>query len=229
MWPLAFYLMSVSVASCPLKDESQQLAGLCYQWQEILLSRSKSRQGDRQSSWKGYSTEWGISCLNKLPSTLVPNVPAKCFLRGRSLWPACDLVLVSMVRGSKAEPDLLHVWEITTENSDCRRQRLFPSHLGLSQAPPCKKRPSNLNPYYLMSITREPTAQLCCPSSLGHNQWKSVSSGTAVTLQGHIMGCREWLSRDVLSVMKPALGKSCWWQLWSQVWLTRHKSTSVCH
>lgn len=136
MWPLAFYLMSVSVASCPLKDESQQLAGLCYQWQQILLSRSKSREGDRQSSWKGYSTEWGISCLNKLPSTPVPNIPAKCFLRSRSLWPACDLVLVSMVRGSKAEPDLLHVWEITMENSDCRRQWFFPSHLGLSQAPP---------------------------------------------------------------------------------------------
>lgn len=166
MWPLAFYLMSVTVARCPLKDESRQLAGLCYQWQQILLSCSKSREGDRQSSWKGYTTEWGISCLHKLLSTPVPKVPAKCFLRSRHLWPACDLVLVSMVRGSKGEPDLLHVWEITTENSDCRRQWCFPSHLGL--------RPSNLNPYYLMPTTQEPTAQLCsllfCPSSLGYNQ-----------------------------------------------------------
>lgn len=191
MWPLAFHLMSVSVASCPLKDESRQLAGLCYQWQQILLSCSKSREGDRQSSWKGYSTEWGISCLNKLPSTPVLNIQAKCFLRGRSLWPACDLVLISMVSGSKARPDLLHVLEITTKNSDCRRQWCFPSHLGLSQPPPREKRPSNLNPHYLMSTTREPTAQLCsqlcCPSSLGHNRWKSMSSETAiaVSLQGH--------------------------------------------
>lgn len=195
MWPLAFYLKSVSVASCPLKDESRQFAGLCYQWQQILLSCSKSREGDRQSSWKGYSTEWRISCLNKLPSTLVPKIPAKCYLRGRSLWPACDLVLVSMVRGSKAEPDLLHVWEITTGNSDCRRQWFIPCHLGLSQALPCEKRPSNLNPHYLMSTTREPTAQpcsqLCCPPSLGYNQWKSLSSGTAVSLQDITWACPE--------------------------------------
>lgn len=121
------------------------------------------------------------------------------------------------------------------ENSDCRRQWFFPSHLGLSQPPPCEKRPSNLNPHYLMSTTREPTvqlcSQLCCPSSLGHNRWKSMSSVTAVSLQGQIMGCREWLSHDIFQVMNPALGNlktvdgSCEGRY---EWLTRHKSTSVC-
>lgn len=140
----------------------------------------------------------------------LPHRCPTCFLRSRSLWPACDLVLVSMVRGSKAEPELLHVWEITTENSDCRRQWFFPSHVGLNQPPPSEKNPNNVNPHYLMSETREPKAQLCsqlcCPSSLGHNRWESMSSLIAVSLQGHTMARREWLSCDIFQVMNPAFG-----------------------
>lgn len=83
-------------------------------------------------------------------------------------------VLVLMVRRSKAGPDLLRVYETSTENSDCRRQGCLPSRSGLSWAlPQCEKRPSNPNHRYLMSTGNPQHGSVL--RSAAHSHWDIIN------------------------------------------------------
>lgn len=113
--------MSMYVASCPLKSESLQLAGLYHQQQHTLFNRHKGKEQTVQLKRLQQRTSHLLSPY--IIFLTGAQHPSQGFFQRQVLvaW-----VLVLMLRRITAGPDLLCVWETTTENPDCGRWRFCP-------------------------------------------------------------------------------------------------------